>query len=343
MTNSDARVLPIGTPSFSFYLTEPSCKTGSGLEIAQTAARLAGSLTIAGPKGPGRIHRLRALGIDVPILFDREGYRADEAPDPEEWVRTQLDVGGAARALLPGVLLSLDLDNPSEFTRAILEQGRIAEALGAVILVAVEAKVLGEHCDAFIDALGIAGRPVAIVLVDGGDPLALAGAVQGLQRCARQLSDMTLLRSDQGAIGAIACGANHASIGITTTTRHLTTINYPPRGRRDRSQRVFVAQAFDWFVARDIAAWRTTGLVFACDLTCCRGQTLDRFFDPDQDVRLHNMTTLAELAQAIIGADPSQRRELFIDWCIAATQLYGPGRVPNLVKPKPQLESWALS
>ena len=343
MTDSSEHEDWASRTSFSFYLTEPSCRTGNGLEIARLAATLAGSLTIAGKKGPGKIHRLRALGIGVPILFDPEGYKGGDLPEPEEWVRTQLEVGGAARALLPGALLTLDLDNPTAFTHAIYEQGRIAQTLGAVILVAVEAKVLVEHLDAFIDAVGTTGQPIAIVLVDGRDPLALAGAVLGLQCCAQQIADLTLLRSDQGAIGAIACGARHASIGITTTTRHLTTFNYPPRGRRDRSQRVFVLYAMDWFVARDIAAWRTAGLVFSCEFECCRGQTLDRFFDPDVDVRPHNMTALAQLALAVIEANPSERRQLFIDRCRVATLLYEPGSVSNLVEPKPQLKNWALS
>lgn len=92
----------------SFYMTEPAIRRGQGLALARKAAQLAGALTIAGPAGPGMVHRLRALGVNAPVFFDGLGYAGKELPPPEEWVRTQRQVGETTQALLPGVFVHWD-------------------------------------------------------------------------------------------------------------------------------------------------------------------------------------------------------------------------------------------
>lgn len=333
----------IGDPPFSFYLTIASNERGEGLDLARTAARLAGALTIAGPEGPGRIHRLRALDVTVPVYFDAEGYKRESVPDPDEWVQTQRQVGRARRALLPGISLEWNDGEHQVLERLIREQGRLPEANDAVMLLAVDARIVARQSTALIDNIQATGRPVAIVLAYGGDPLSLVGAVDGLQRLASRLEDVMLLRTDHGGVGALAFGAGHASIGLRTSTRHLVTAKFSANKKRENSSRVFVPTLMDWFIARDIALWRVAGLAFPCDLACCEGRTLDRFFDPDLDATPHNMIALEDLAQSVLGVSEINRPRQFINMCRTATQHYGPGIARNLIKPKRQLTSWAFS
>ena len=186
-------------------------------------------------------------------------------------------------------------------------------------------------------------RPTALVLAGRGDPLSVSGAVAGLQRLASHIDDLSLLRTDHGGIGALSLGAKHASVGLTTTTRHYAPKFFNPHKDNEPSQRLFVPQLMDWFKALDIAAWAAAGLVFSCDLPCCDGLRLERFFDPDDDATLHNMTTLADLARRVVNAYGTEGLSYFIGECQAAMQNYGLGIVRGLEKPKPQLTSWALS
>ncbi len=343
MTITPTEDLNDGDPRLSFYLTNASHERGEGLDLARKAARLAGALTIAGPEGPGRIHRLRALGVTVPIYFDAEGYKRQNVPEPDEWVQTQRQVGGAVRALLPGVSLEWNDGEHQVLRRLIHEQGRLSEATDAVMLLAVDARIVGRQSQVLIASIQATERPVAIVLAYGGDPLSLAGAVEGLQRLALQLEDVMLLRTDHGGIGALAFGAGHASIGLRTSTRHLVTAKFSANKKQEKSSRVFVPELMDWFIARDIASWRVAGLAFPCYLACCEGLTLDRFFDPDIDATPHNMHALEELARSVLGVNEIDRPKQFTNMCRTATQHYGPGSIRNLYKPKRQLTSWALS
>lgn len=331
---------------FSFYVTEPSIGRGQGLARARAAAQLAGALTIAGPAGPGMFHRLRALGVDVPVFFDGLGYTGRELPPPEEWVRTQRQVGETTQALLPGVYVHWDATSVAELVAAIREQGRIAADADASLLISLDARYLAKQTDALLDELRAVSRPTALVLASSGDPLSVGGAVAGLQRLAAHVDDLSFLRTDHGGIGALAFGAKHASVGLTTTTRHYAPTFFNPHKDNEPSQRLFVPQLMDWFKARDVAAWSAAGLAFSCHLPCCNSLRLERFFDPDNDATLHNMSALADLASRVLDANSTNSYEAhgyFISQCQTAMQNCGLGIVRGLEKPKRQLTSWALS
>lgn len=343
MTNDLLPTLPDGDPSVSFYLTEPSCHTGTGLDNARTAARLAGSLTIAGPKGPAKIHRLRALGIDVPIYYDGEGYKRTDLPRAEEWVHTQLTVGGAAQAFLPGIFLDWNDGDHSKLVCEIQEQARIAAGTGAAMLLATDVRWIAKEPRVLIDTLGTAAQAVGIVLAHGGDPLSLKGAIPGLQALATSINRLSLLRCDQAAVGAIAFGAQHGSIGLTTSTRHYATRAMKPRKQPDNSPRLYSLPDLDWFMASHIAGWAAAGADFTCRLPCCNGGSLARFLHDSQFVATHNMTSLAYFARKIIDAEPTNRAAIFVRCCREATSRYGIGGFQVPVEPKAQLTGWALS
>ncbi len=327
-------------PTFSFYLTAPACKQNPAVALA--AAELADGITISGPKGPDVAKRLRDAGLEVPFLFDGEGYKPENLLGPEMWVEQQAQVG-AARLLLPGVFIPWERDSESTFVDIIKEQGRIAEVLGAVILAAVDVRWVAKKTDLVVDSLLSTGRPVALILADRGDPLSVSGAVIGLQRLASQIVRLFLLRSDHGSIGALAFGANHASIGLTTSTRHYAHSSSGAWRNPGSSARLFVRPCLDWFLAHVVAGWTAAGSSLLCPLPCCCDGSLSRYLDDDFDATWHNMNALAEFASHIIGAEPADRRAEFLKACRDAASQYGLAGVQGPEDPKAQLTSWSFS
>ena len=111
----------------------------------------------------------------------------------------------------------------------------------------VDARWLAKRYEMLTDALTSVVRPVAVVLADRADPLADGRAVMGLRWLAARLHHLSILRSDHGALGAVAFGADHASIGLTTSTRHFAASGMKPFRLLDDSARLFVRQLLDWF------------------------------------------------------------------------------------------------
>ena len=330
-------------PTFSFYLTEHQCKRNP--QIVGSAAGLSDAVTIAGPTGPELFRRLRDSGIEVPALFDGLGYMPDKTRlEPQDWVRRQF-LAGSVRPLLPGIYLPWDKDGGSDFELAasVREQGRIGSDVGAAVLIALDARWLAKRTDFLIEALERANTHVALVLAHRADPLSLSGAVQGLRRVASRVKPMSLLRSDHGAIGALAFGADHASIGLMTSTRHYSTPAMRAWRRPGGTARLFVRPLLDWFLASDIAGWTAAGSDITCPLVCCKGQRLERFDDPDLDATWHNMNALADFAKHICNATASDRGIEFMEQCHSAASRYGLAGFNGPDNPKAQLTGWVLS
>ena len=325
--------------SFSFYLTAHACKTNP--ELARSAVELADAITIAGPKGPETAKRLRDAGLEVPFLFDGTGYAVENVPGPEQWIQQQVIVG-AARLLLPGAFIHWDRDSDAALKQTVREQGRIAEDLGAMILLALDVRWVAKRTELVVDALQSTGQPVALVLAHRADPLSEGGAVEGMQRIASRIDPLFQLRSDHGAFGSVVFGAEHASIGLTTTTRHFATAVMRPRRRPGSSPRLFVRPLLDWFLVDDIAGWTAAGSNVVCPLACCHGASLGRFLDPDLDARWHNMNALADFADYILNAEPADRIAIFRNACRDAVTSYGLAGFQGPENPKAQLTSWAL-
>jgi len=321
--------------SFSWYVP-PTHK------LLVQGGDLADAVTIAGPKGPTEIRKLRQAGFSSPVLFDGTGYKGTDLPPADAWIAQQRAVG-ADRALLPGVFGPWDKDDHTSLVDLVTEQSRISADLDATMLLAIDARWLAKRTEILTDVLGSADRPVALVLGHPADPLSLGGAVAGLRWLARRVPHLSLLRCDHGAIGAVAFGADHASIGLSTTNRHFATIAMKPRSAPGRSSRVFVRQLIDWFRASEVAGWSATGADINCRLRCCGGASLARFLDADLDATWHNMVALADFAAYILDADPDDRAAEFLNECRAAAGRYGLAGFKGPENPKAQLTGWALS
>lgn len=329
-------------PSYSFYLGP------TDHDLIRLCAQHSDALTIRGASGPQHIAQLRAGGLDVPVLFDREAWRAKPgatvAPGP--WIDAQA-TAGADRLLTPGRYVPWSSDAPTEQLKRVALELALARRWEAVPLLAVDARWLGRDAVGLADALKAGGGPVALVLVEGGDPLALSGAVQGLRYVAATVPGLMILRSDHGALGAVAFGARHAALGLRPGDRHGTTPDRRGFGKQgDRTARVFVYAFADWFTAATIAGWALADPGWArCGLECCRGQDLSRFLDEDyaDEVRLHNVLSLRQLADLVLDADGNERRTEFLGFCQQAADRYGRSGFRGPQDPKAQLTGWVLS
>lgn len=309
--------------------------------LLQRSVELVDALTVSGRRGPAEIRRLREGGFSVPVLFDGCGYAGQDLPPPAEWVALQAEAG-ADRQLLPGVYAPWDKDDNAGFKALAKEQSALSADLDAGMLIAIDSRWLVKKCDAVLEALLDSDRPTALVLADRADPLAVGGAVQGLRRLAQSIPQLSILRSDHGALGAVAFGAVHASIGLSTSTRHYATAAMRARRVPGGSSRVFVRSLVDWFRASEIAGWSAAGVDLRCNLQCCNGAGLDRFLDEDVDATWHNMNALADFADVIFSVNEEDRAIEFLNTCRAAASGYGLAGFKGPENPKAQLTGWAL-
>lgn len=326
-------------PTFSFYVTAHNAERNP--DIVTAADGICGAVTLAGHRGPGVARKLRSADIGPDFLFDRCGYETADQSSPEVWAKAQREAD-AVEVLLPGAFVAWDKDSSLDAERIIREQARIATDLDAALLLGVDARWVGRKREFLRDELLRTERPVCMVLANRADPLAIPGAAAGLRWIASRVPELTLVRTDHGAVGALAHGAVHASFGLTTATRHFAPPGSRPRRRPGTSHRVFVLDLLGWFLASDIASWVTAQSEFYCGLPCCKA-SLARFHDPDENPDPHNMHALSELATDICDAPYVQRGRIFRERCEAAVQRYGLAGFHGPENPSAQLAEWALS
>jgi hypothetical protein len=289
---------------------------------------------------------MRSDGWTGTVIFDRCGYAPRSTPaDACGWFAEQ-EFAGADRLLSPGRWVGWGPDQPSFADQVAAEEEFVGDR-DATIVLAIDSRWLTKSRgqDAMIEALCLLARPTALVLGDRADPLSHPGAVSGLIALTRSVDHLSILRTDHGAIGALAFDAAHGSIGLTPSHRHFI----PPSATgsaipNDRSARVFVADLMDWFTANTIASWSPVTGSPTCRYPCCEGARIDRFFDERRksDADLHNRTVLAALADDILLAPAEDRRRRFAILCRNAIERYGPmGGWMTEITPKAQLRQWA--
>lgn len=323
-------------PSFSFYVRERD------LELIARAARFGDAITIAGPNGPSAFMRSSDQVRVKPVIFDGEGYRGTHQFDPTTWAATQRRAG-ADRVLLPGVLVEWDKTDNSRLIEAVQREAAVARDHDATMVLAIDSRWLGLRSALLSTLLVESGCPAALVPVHRADPLGSAESVTGLRGVSEAVRDLSILRSDHGAVGALAHSAVHAAIGLRTGTRHYAPQSYNPQSFGDRSARLFLKPLLDWYRASEVAGWIAGGAPLTCPLPCCGGGRLDRYLDPHADADQHNMVSLASFADFILDADRGDRAALFTEACRAAVAQYGSGWHRGPTDPKAQLRSWALA
>ena len=198
------------------------------------------------------MEKLRAGGLDKPVLFDGTGYAGVELP-VEAWVSAQRRAG-ADRLLLPGVLIPWDKDGDSQMLGVIAEQARMAADLDATLLLAIDGRLLARRRTAWprphrrrAPRRSRARRPERSACHQGSG--------RGTRSLAGRAPHLGMLRCDHGELGAVAIGGGHAAMGLSTSTRHLVATGMKAHRVVDNTARVFVRSVLDWYRAAEIAGW----------------------------------------------------------------------------------------
>jgi hypothetical protein len=327
-------------PSFSFYV--PS----TDINLITDCAEKADGVVVHGTQGPRVVEGMRRDGFSGVVLFDRGGYeRGAASVDPAEWCEAQ-ERAGADRILTSGHWAAWD-DNVDALQMAVdAARQEVKSVPGASILLAVDSRWITNSKGLYrtISVLKEVPEPLAIVLSHRDDPLSAQEAVNNLLALTRNVPRLSFLRSDHGAIGAVAIGAIHGSIGLIPKYRHFVPPTAAGGGIPDRTPRVFVWDLMDWFAASTIAGWGASSVSIKCTFDCCGGRGLDRFLDSRlvDEAGQHNRTVLSHLGAYILDAEPVDRRGEFSRLCNRALEHYGPmGKLSHVTRPKSQLLQWA--
>lgn len=182
-----------------------------------------------------------------------------------------------------------------------------------------------KHSGVLAEQLRAADRDVSLVLGAPVDPIDSSLKVAGLRRLLRWSSRtgrrLELLRTGPIGIPAVAAGARLASIGMSTSTRHLggPLARRADGVRRQRSPQVFVPRLLHWQRGDAIGGLRGAGLTDCGCPACGRaGAGLQRF-DVSYDsavptpvrnaAREHDSHALSEVVRGVIAA-PDPKEEL---------------------------------
>jgi hypothetical protein len=237
--------------TYSFYVP------GRDPSRVRACAEQADAVVVSGAAGPASVRSLRVEGWEGAVLFDRAAYGGEVKVDRSRWFDDQRSAR-ADRLLTPGCWVGSEAGHLS-FDRQIDDEASVARDNNATCVLAVDYRWLtksSQH-DEMLESLRGLRLPVALVLGDQADPLGLPGAVDALVALTKRVDDLSILRCDHGAIGALAFDAVHASIGLTTGHRHFVPPGVVASGiPNDRSVRVFVKDLMDWSTASTIGGWQ---------------------------------------------------------------------------------------
>jgi hypothetical protein len=279
-------------------------------------------LVLTDKAGIAKASDLRAAGFDRPIVLDLLNV-----------ARSDSEQGRLARQQAWNLALAHSFDvivSPSRRVRVGDEaalDGQLSEADGLLSLLPSDGSpqgmaglslgadwLRGPSLEALSRRLSEAQRPVAVAFAHPFDPIRSQDHVRGLLSLV-QCADVAILRSDLAGIGAWAHGARFASVGLSSTVRHLPVpMPNQASGDRDLTPHVLVPGCWAWTKA--------STLYFIGDhpklmCTCqeCQGQSLARLGD-GRDVRheealIHSFRVWAGLVDHLLGAPAD---ELHIAW-----------------------------
>lgn len=306
----------------------------------------AGVAVFSGANGFALARRARTLRPDAHVLVDPAGYRLvlDSAASSHEAQLYAASVGFVS----PG--FRFDQGTPLTVVQERFDaQVRWFDGSRGWVSVSVDGHVLRDRTDELVELFNSTTHPIWLVLAASNDPLGLVGAVPALVRILGQVgARVTLARSDVAAIGGMAHGAASASIGLTPTYRHDGLGGGGGGGGAARLPSVFCPALLAWKRVDTLALWAQYHehllLRLACPHSCCVGQPITRFEDPrlGGDLLRHNLVSVRETIDQVMGADPHRRPALFHSLCSSAVFDFEwiKSEVPGDVGIPRQLQSW---
>ncbi len=268
-------------------------------------ARSAGGVVLRGTKGAAAANRLRQQGFGGRLWLDPAAYeRHLSGSHPtlwDEWHQRQLEVG-VAEFISPGAYVG-DSDSLA-LGLALHSEGDWVNRHGGRLSLALHYSWLTKGRQALIKQLRDVDLPFALAFADRYDPLGRAGAVKGLVELLSQVSDVTVMRCDIGAIGAVAHGAKLGAFGTSATMRHV----FPPDqqgGGPSSSPAVFVEPLLGFMSGASLDAL-PRGASPACRLRCCSGQSLGRLNTRTREAEAirHNRIAVRHVLGLLLASNP---------------------------------------
>lgn len=315
---------------------------------ARLYAQTSGGLVTRGEAGLDLARRLRKDGWSGPLWLDPATYErpaldSDLTLFGDRWAVAQAELR-AEEAISPGSYVAAG-DRAGLIGALRRESDWAANIEGARISVALHSGWLTAGTGVLAVELRALGLPVAVALADTKDPLGHSGAVAGLVQLVRGVPDLMLLRCDLGALGAVANGARTATMGTSTTVRHVVPPGQSGGGvPGDRTPSVFIPSLLT-FKLGSFLDQLPRQAVPTCDLACCLGGRLSRFNDERMvaDARAHNRLAFQVVVDAVLACAPTERAPLFRTMCQQAIYethtLEVAARRP--IEPSRQLDGWS--
>jgi hypothetical protein len=273
-------------------------------------------------------------GLKIARALDRVGELRDVDLDPAVYrgrpaaVSNQLALPGMDCAPFDWVSAQAELGLPVIRTAGSrIRVGRVDDLRAELnrwypvdvsVVLALDTGWLGRrHVDTLEAELRAADRDVSVLFAAAFNPVNTPPKIEALRRLLRWAADahrtLELLRTDLTGLPAVLEGAAVASIGFTTSTRHVG-VPFAARQRasmpRRRSPLVFVPRLLHWQRANvlgGLAPWDGAGVTHCECPVCARaGNDLLRFDTGaalDSEIREHDELALAGLVGQIMGAD----------------------------------------
>jgi hypothetical protein len=295
--------------------------TGTDLELVRRVRTLAGRVTVSGTSGKRALERLaKARDLDG-VDLDPATYLVRDRPAPRpmlfdvDWQARQRDL------CLPAVR-SDGVHVPAKDLACLARAFGVPVSSSTIRVVSIDGWWLRAGLARLLNFVRQCDEPLAFVLAASFDPLAAAGAIDGLRTLLDVACDggrrVELLRSDVTAIGFAAFGGSLGSIGVNTTTRHhglgMRRTQKEDYEERHQSPYVFVPALLSWHRGTELGAlapFDGAG-VTGCDCSVCAGRDLlrfDREYSPTvpEEVRreamLHDLHCCIALARRVLSSD----------------------------------------
>ena len=265
-------------------------------------ANSAGGVVLRGPRGGKAANRLRQQRYGGPLWLDPASYDRSSNSSPtlwDDWHQRQLEVD-VAELISPGAYVGRA--DHLALQQALRLEGNWVQEHGGRLSLALHYSWLTEDPQTLIRQLSGVGLPFALAFADRYDPLGRARAVEGLVELLYAVSDVTILRSDIGAVGSVAHGAKLGALGTSPTTRHV----FPPDqkgGGPSKSPAVFVGTLLGFMTGAALDALPAAASP-TCHLRCCNGLALRRLNTRARDAEAirHNRIAIGQVLDDLIAS-----------------------------------------
>jgi len=333
------------------------------LAVADLVDESIGGLVLTGQGSAEAIHRLRLAGSRFPALVEPENTKSATASADNpfgcvvegglfqrtlaELLADQRLTGASAVMTPTGQIRAQD----SKTLKAVITAANAIEDDDVVVMAPLAPQWLGDtHLQQLVAVLGTSVHPVAVCMcASDKNPLeATKATIDGYKRLFRDVPNLIAYRTDLSGLGAIACGATSAVIGLIPSHRRLAVVGQASRASNPAvpTPHILIPELLRFTRVREMQTrWFVSTDPLTCDRPCCNGAGIDRFDNSREDAVAalrHNQTALSELASELLSLPLGQR----LSWWAArlraaqAAHFELSQRIKQEVSPPADLRAW---